>query len=239
MPGSSALAFAEDLLGKGGNRDLPMAIVDSQKSAAQLSLVAIEPLQLERMVGMHRGYTPAEVASGGTCPQPKRWGYCLGLEGRPIWSMNVAQRDIQHQAIGQLPGFVDDGLQIGAIRVCGQYAAAAEVQEEEPAGRRCVSRLCVYRCGTYRAHVTNLLANVSIWSRQSAKPSTCAHRSPTPIWNRFPTRPIHTPQFLDPVQRRLARLLSAEQLIYRADEGRYIFLSQDEKAARESSAAVG
>jgi|HubBroStandDraft_6_1064221.scaffolds.fasta_scaffold676622_1 hypothetical protein len=63
MPGSSALAFAEDLLGQGGNRDLPMAIIDSQKSAAQLSLVAIEPLQLERMVGMHRGYTPAEVAS--------------------------------------------------------------------------------------------------------------------------------------------------------------------------------
>src|ERR1700693_3336035 len=120
-----------------------------------------------------------------------------------IGPVDVPSGDIEHQAIGQLPAFVDDGLQIGAIRVCGQYAAAAEVQEEEPGGRRCVFRLCVYRCGTYRAHVTNLLANVSMWSRQSAKPRTCAHRSPSPIWNRFPRRPIHTSQFLDPIQRRL------------------------------------
>jgi hypothetical protein len=45
---------------------------------------------------------------------------------------------------GQPPAFVDDGLQIPAIRVCGQYAAGAEVQEEELAGREYVFRLCVY-----------------------------------------------------------------------------------------------
>jgi hypothetical protein len=39
--------FAEDLLGQGGNHDLPMTVVDSQKSA-QLILVAIEPLQTFR-----------------------------------------------------------------------------------------------------------------------------------------------------------------------------------------------
>jgi hypothetical protein len=44
----------------------------------------------------------------------------------------VPSGDIERQAIGQLPAFVDDGLQIGAIRVCGQYPARAEVQEEEP-----------------------------------------------------------------------------------------------------------
>src|SRR6266851_10391899 len=47
---------------------------------------------------------------------------------------------------------------------------------------------------------------------QSAKPSTCAQRRPTPIWNRLSRWPIHQFQFLDPVQRRLASLLSAEQL---------------------------
>jgi len=40
--------------------------------------------------------------------------------------------------VRQLPAFVDDGLQIGAIRVCGQYAAGAQVQEVEPAGLGCV-----------------------------------------------------------------------------------------------------
>src|SRR3984957_12278049 len=100
-----------------------------------------------------------------------------------IGPVDVPSGDIEYQAVGQLTAFVDDGLQIGAIRVCGQYAAAAEVQKEEPAGRGYVFRLGVYGCGSYRAHVTNLLANVSMWSRQGIKPSTCAHRSPTPIWN--------------------------------------------------------
>jgi hypothetical protein len=36
-----------------------------------------------------------------------------------------------------------------ADRVCGQYAAGAEVQEEEPTARACVVRPCVYRCGSY------------------------------------------------------------------------------------------
>jgi hypothetical protein len=47
----------------------------------------------------------------------------------------MASGDIEHQAVGQLPALVDDGLQIGAIRVSGQYTAGAEVQEEEPTGR--------------------------------------------------------------------------------------------------------
>jgi hypothetical protein len=46
----------------------------------------------------------------------------------------VTSGDIERQAIGQLSAFVYDGLQIGAVRICGQYAAGAEVQEEEPAG---------------------------------------------------------------------------------------------------------
>src|ERR1700675_2640111 len=73
---------------------------------------------------------------------------------------------------------------------------------------------------------------------QRAKPSTCAHRSPAPIWNRLSRRPIHKFQFLDPVQRRLSCLLSAEQLVYRADEGRELFLSQDEKTVSELNAPV-
>jgi transposase len=42
---------------------------------------------------------------------------------------------------------------------------ARRKEEEQPTGCGCVFRLCVYRCGSYRAHVTNLLANVSMWSR--------------------------------------------------------------------------
>ena len=36
---------------------------------------------------------------------------------RRIGPVDVPSGDIEHQAIGQLPAFVDDGLQIGAIRV--------------------------------------------------------------------------------------------------------------------------
>ena len=57
-----------------------------------------------------------------------------------IGPVDVPSGDIECQAIGQLPALVDDGLQIGAIRVCGQYAAGAEVQEEEPTGRGRVFR---------------------------------------------------------------------------------------------------
>ena len=76
---------------------------------------------------------------------------------------NLAESSAEAEARG--PRF-QMGLQTGAIRVCGQYAAGAEVQEEEPTGRGCVFRLCVYPCGSYRAHATNLLANVSMWSRR-------------------------------------------------------------------------
>jgi hypothetical protein len=59
----------------------------------------------------------------------------------------------------------------------------------------------------------------AIPGHQNAKPNTCGHRSSTPIWNSLSKRPIHKFQFLNSVQRRLAGLLSAEQLFYRADEG--------------------
>ena len=42
-----------------------------------------------------------------------------------IGPVDVPSGDIERQAIGQLPAFVDDRLQIGAIRICGQYAAGA------------------------------------------------------------------------------------------------------------------
>src|SRR5258708_2392481 len=74
--------------------------------------------------------------------------------------------------------------------------------------------------------------------QQSSKPSTCAHCGPTPIWNRLPRRPIHTFQFFDPVQRRLSSLPRAKQFVYCADEGRQLFLSQDEKTVSKLNATV-
>lgn len=71
--------------------------------------------------------------------------------------------DIEYEAIRQSSAFVDDGLQIGAIRVCREYAAGGDVQEEEPAGCACVLRVRVYRCGRHCAHVMNLLAHISKW----------------------------------------------------------------------------
>jgi len=73
---------------------------------------------------------------------------------RPV---DVPSGDIEHQAIGQPPAFVDDGLQIGAIRVCGQYAAPAEVQEEEPVGRWCVSRTTLVSKPQRRRQTENLV----------------------------------------------------------------------------------
>jgi hypothetical protein len=40
------------------------------------------------------------------------------------------------------------------------------------------------------------------------------------------------------VQRRLPSLLRAKQLVYRVDEGRQLFLSQDEKTVSELNATV-
>src|SRR5437667_7531443 len=50
--------------------------------------------------------------------------------------------------------------------------------------------------------------------------------------------PIHTFQFLDPVQRRLPSLLSTEQLLYCSDERRQLFLSQCEKIVAELNVTV-
>ena len=84
---------------------------------------------------------------------------------------------LERQAIRQLSAFADDkSSNRSSIRVCGRYAAGAEVQEKEPAGRGRVFRLCVYRCGSYRAHVTNLLANVSPCSSSSARPNAGRYR---------------------------------------------------------------
>ena len=52
-----------------------------------------------------------------------------------IGPVDVPSGDIEHQTIGQPPAFDDDGLQIGAIWVCGESAAGAEVQDEELTGR--------------------------------------------------------------------------------------------------------
>ena len=75
--------------------------------------------------------------------------------------------DIEHDSIGPLPAFVNQGLQIGSIRVYRQNAAGAEVQKEEPTRRERAFRFGSLWRGSYCVHVKNLLACVSMLSRVS------------------------------------------------------------------------
>ena len=76
---------------------------------------------------------------------------------------NLAESSAEAEARG--PRF-QMGLQTGAIRVCWTVCG-----RRRGPGRRAYRTWvrfspCVYPCGSYRAHATNLLANVSMWPRR-------------------------------------------------------------------------
>ena len=48
-----------------------------------------------------------------------------------IGPVEVAGRDIHDHAVGESSTLTKNCLQIGAVRVCGEHAAGAKIQEEE------------------------------------------------------------------------------------------------------------
>ena len=72
-----------------------------------------------------------------------------------VGPVDVPGNGVHHQSIRQSPAFVDDGLQIGTSRVCGQHASRFKIQEEQTPGRGGVIRSCIDRHGSRRAHIRN------------------------------------------------------------------------------------
>ena len=70
-------------------------------------------------------------------PQQEQWWLCCPIEIRAfdgtiirfevthVRPVDVAGLDIDDNAVGKSPALSDDGLQIGAVGVCGQDAATA------------------------------------------------------------------------------------------------------------------
>ena len=63
-------------------------------------------------------------------------GTVVRFEVAHIGPVHMAGGAVDHHAVRKFSAFHDDRFEIGAIRICGENAAAAQIEKENPAGRR-------------------------------------------------------------------------------------------------------